>query len=44
MKELNSILRLENLTEYSLTSEEMMNVRGGENDPIIKPVPPPIIL
>lgn len=27
--------------EYILTVDEMINVRGGEGDPIIKPTQPP---
>jgi hypothetical protein len=28
--------------EFALTNEEMINVRGGESDPIIRPSDPPI--
>jgi hypothetical protein len=42
MKTLNS--KLTNLVEFALTNEEMINVRGGENDPIVKPNTPPIII
>jgi hypothetical protein len=35
---------LTNLVEFALTNEEMINVRGGENDPIVKPTQPPIII
>jgi hypothetical protein len=27
--------------EYILTVDEMINVRGGESDPIVKPTQPP---
>jgi hypothetical protein len=42
MENLNS--KLINLIEFALTNEEMISVRGGENDPIIKPVNPPVII
>jgi hypothetical protein len=42
MKTLNS--KLTNLAEFVLTNEEMINVRGGENDPIVKPNLPPIVI
>jgi hypothetical protein len=42
MKTLNS--KLTNLTDFALTNEEMINVRGGEGDPIIKTTIPPIII
>jgi hypothetical protein len=42
MKTLNS--KLTNLVEFLLTNEEMINVRGGENDPIIKATIPPIVI
>lgn len=42
MKTLNS--KLTDLSEFALTNEEMINVRGGENDPIVKPVIPPIVI
>ena len=42
MKTLNS--KLTNLVEFALTNEEMINVRGGENDPIVKTTIPPIII
>lgn len=28
--------------EYALSNEEMINVRGGESDPIIKTTLPPV--
>ena len=30
--------------EFALTNAEMINVRGGDGDPIIKPQEPPIII
>lgn len=34
----------ENLSEFSLTIEQMITIKGGEtsNDPIFKPYPPPV--
>lgn len=29
---------------FAITNEEMLNVRGGENDPIVKPAIPPIVI
>ena len=29
-------------SEYALSNEEMIYVRGGEADPVIKPMAPPI--
>lgn len=44
MKNLNSFFTIENLKEFSLSNEEMITVRGGENDEIIKPAVPPVII
>jgi hypothetical protein len=46
MKTLNSKLTSEIFTDFILSNEEMIYVRGGENDndPIIKTTVPPIIL
>jgi hypothetical protein len=44
MKTLNSKLTKDIFTEFALSIEEMISVRGGENDPIIKSNVPPIIL
>jgi hypothetical protein len=44
MKTLNSKLTKDNLTEFALSIEEMIYVRGGQDDPIIKPPTPPIII
>ena len=46
MKTLNSNLTKDIFTEFALSNEEMIYVRGGENDndPIIKTTVPPIIL
>lgn len=42
MENLNS--KLINLIEFALTNEEMISVRGGDSDPIPKPVNPPVII
>jgi hypothetical protein len=42
MKTLNLELAFDFLNEFALTNEEMINVRGGESDPIIMPQMPPI--
>ncbi len=44
MKTLNSKLMSDIFAEFELSNEEMICVRGGESDPIIKPVQPPIII
>jgi hypothetical protein len=30
--------------EFALTNEEMINIRGGEGEPISKPQSPPILI
>lgn len=42
MKTLNPESAFGSLSEFALTSEEMINVRGGEGDPILLPSIPPI--
>ena len=42
MKTLNQELTFDNFNEFALTNEEMINVRGGDGDPIILPSLPPI--
>ena len=42
MKTLNLELAKDILIEFSLSTEEMINVRGGEGDPICIPTQPPI--
>lgn len=44
MKTLNSKLMSDIFNEFELSNEEMIYVRGGEGDPIIKPTEPPIII
>jgi hypothetical protein len=44
MKTLNSTLTKETFTAFVLSNEEMICVRGGENDPILKPTQPPVII
>ena len=42
MKTLNYEKTQEIFTEFALSSEEMINVRGGDSDPAILPTPPSI--
>lgn len=42
MKTLNQELAFDIFNDFALTNEEMINVRGGEGDPIIMPTTPPI--
>jgi len=42
MKTLNLELAFDMFNEFTLTNEEMINVRGGEGDPIVLPTNPPI--
>lgn len=42
MKNLNPELTKDLLNEFVLSNEEMINVRGGEGEPITIPTPPPI--
>lgn len=44
MKTLNSQMTNDILTEFALSNEEMIYVRGGEGDPIIKTIIPPVII
>ena len=44
MKTLASKIETGSFTDFILTNEEMINVRGGENDPIVKPTMPPIVI
>lgn len=44
MKTLNILQTSNVLTDFVLSNEEMINVRGGEGDPIVKPAIPPIII
>ena len=44
MKTQNSIVTIDIFNVYSLTSEEMINIRGGEGDPIVMGTVPPILL
>jgi len=30
-------------TDYTISNEEMINIRGGEGDVIVKPSTPPIV-
>jgi hypothetical protein len=42
MKTLNFESTIDNFNGYELTNEEMIYVRGGEGDPIIKTTVPPV--
>lgn len=42
MKDLNIRQTLDIFKNFTLSSEEMISVRGGESDPIIKTTPPPV--
>ena len=44
MKTLNSNLTKDIFTEFALSNEEMIYVRGGDSDGVIKTVMPPIII
>jgi hypothetical protein len=42
MKTLNFEKTNDIFAEFTLSNEEMINVRGGEGDPVVIPVPPTI--
>ena len=42
MKTLNFELASDIFNEFLLSNEEMINVRGGESEPITLPNPPPV--
>jgi hypothetical protein len=42
MKNLNPELTINLFSEFALSNEEMICVRGGEGEPISIPTPPPI--
>jgi len=42
MKNLNIALTPDIFKNFTLSSEEMISVRGGDSDPIIKTTPPPV--
>jgi hypothetical protein len=42
MKTKNTELRQDIFTEFTLSNEEMIYIRGGEIDPIIKTTVPPV--
>lgn len=44
MKTLNSKLEKDIFSEFVLSTDEMICVRGGELDPIMKQTVPPIII
>lgn len=44
MKTLNFNLTNDIFTEFALSNEEMINVRGGHTDPVTMTTPPPVKL
>jgi hypothetical protein len=44
MKTLKLELSYDIFNDFALTNEEMINVRGGDGEPIVKPQLPPIII
>lgn len=44
MKALNSELNLDIFSDFTLSNEEMIYVRGGEGDPTSLPTKPPIVV
>lgn len=44
MKTQNSTVTIDIFSTFALSIEEMINIRGGDNDPIIKGVVPPIVV
>jgi hypothetical protein len=42
MKNLNLELTIEIFEKFALSNIEMVNVRGGEAEPIIRPITPPV--
>jgi len=44
MKTMNSKLTKDMFTEFALSNEEMICIRGGDGDVIIKSTMPPIII
>jgi hypothetical protein len=44
MKNLKTISVTDMWSEFLLTNEEMICIHGGDNDPIVKPQGPPIII
>ena len=44
MKTQNSIVTIDIFNTFALSNEEMINIRGGEGDPIVMGTLPPIVL
>jgi hypothetical protein len=44
MKTQNSIVTIDIFNTFALSNEEMINIRGGEGDPIIMGTLPPIVI
>jgi hypothetical protein len=44
MKNLNSNLTTDIFSEFALSNEDMIYIRGGENDQVVKPIQPPVVI
>jgi hypothetical protein len=44
MKTQNSIVAIDIFSTFALSNEEMINIRGGENDPVLMGTVPPIVI
>jgi hypothetical protein len=44
MKAKNTVVMIDVFNVYALTNEEMINIRGGEGDPIIFGTVPPVVI
>ena len=44
MKTQNSIVTIDIFNTFALSNEEMINIRGGEGDPIVMGTLPPIVI
>jgi hypothetical protein len=44
MKTQNSLVTIDIFNTFALSNEEMINIRGGEGDPIVMGTVPPILI
>jgi len=44
MKAQNSLVTIDNFNVFALSNEEMINIRGGEGDPVLMGTVPPILI
>jgi hypothetical protein len=44
MKTQNSLVTIDIFNTFALSNEEMINIRGGEGDPIVMGTLPPIVV